>query len=154
MHTSIIKISDFGLARFVDTETLATTTCGTPGYVAPEILMQQPYDAACDFWSLGVVLFILLSGMPPFYHEDNFELFEKIKRCEYSFKASVWKSVSNEAKDFVSKLLTKDPKKRLQGADIMKHPWIVGCSKPEEPEHNILPQMRVWNSQRKFNLGM
>ena len=55
-------------------------------------------------------MFILLSGMPPFYHEDNFELFEKIKRCEYSFRASVWKSVSNEAKDFVSKLLTKDPK--------------------------------------------
>jgi len=102
MHKSIIKISDFGLARFVDNESLATTTCGTPGYVAPEVLMQQPYDSACDFWSLGVVLFILLSGMPPFYHEDNFELFEKIKKCEISFQASGWKNVSSEAKDFIS----------------------------------------------------
>lgn len=110
---AIIKVSDFGLARFIDNETLATTTCGTPGYVAPEVLMQQPYNDACDFWSVGVVLFILLSGVPPFYDEDNFELFEKIKRCEYSFKATAWKKVSNEAKDFVKKLLTKDPQTRL-----------------------------------------
>lgn len=82
--TSIIKVSDFGLARFIDSETLATTTCGTPGYVAPEVLEQKPYNEACDFWSVGVVLFILLSGSPPFYDEDNFELFEKIKKCEYS----------------------------------------------------------------------
>ena len=78
---SIIKVSDFGLARFIDGETLATTTCGTPGYVAPEVLEQQPYNEECDFWSVGVVLFILLCGSPPFYDEDNFELFEKIKKC-------------------------------------------------------------------------
>lgn len=91
--------------------------------------------------------------MPPFYHEDNFELFEKIKRCEYSFRASVWKSVSNEAKDFVSKLLTKDPKQRLQGADIMRHPWIAGSSKQEESDASVLEQLRLWNSQRKFNFA-
>lgn len=99
--TAIIKVSDFGLARFVDNETLATTTCGTPGYVAPEVLMQQPYHDACDFWSLGVVLFILLSGVPPFFDEDNFELFEKIKRAEFHFKAEGWKNVSSEARNFV-----------------------------------------------------
>ena len=87
---SIIKVSDFGLARFIDNETLATTTCGTPGYVAPEILEQRPYRDACDFWSVGVVLFILLSGTPPFYDEDNFALFEKIKRCDYNFNAPSW----------------------------------------------------------------
>ena len=59
---AIIKVSDFGLARFLDEEQLATTTCGTPGYVAPEILEQLPYRETCDFWSMGVVLFILLSG--------------------------------------------------------------------------------------------
>ena len=72
MGDAIVKVSDFGLARFIDNETLATTTCGTPGYVAPEILEQRPYNEACDFWSVGVVLFILLSGSPPFYDEDNF----------------------------------------------------------------------------------
>lgn len=88
--TATIKVSDFGLARFIDNETLATTTCGTPGYVAPEILEQKPYRDACDFWSVGVVLFILLSGTPPFYDEDNFALFEKIKQCQFNFNAPSW----------------------------------------------------------------
>lgn len=79
--TAIIKVSDFGLARFVEGDALATTTCGTPGYVAPEILSEKPYNEACDFWSVGVVMYILLCGEPPFYDEDNFELFEKIKKC-------------------------------------------------------------------------
>ena len=81
MSKSVLKISDFGLARFVEEDVFATTTCGTPGYVAPEVLKQMPYKEPCDFWSVGVVLFILLSGSPPFYDEDNFELFEKIKKC-------------------------------------------------------------------------
>jgi len=55
---------------------MASTTCGTPGYVAPEVLMQMPYGKECDNWSIGVVTFILLSGTPPFYEEDNFALFE------------------------------------------------------------------------------
>jgi len=71
-----LKIADFGLSRNLDEETLAQTTCGTPGYVAPEVLMQKPYGKECDNWSIGVVAFILLSGSPPFYDEDNFALFE------------------------------------------------------------------------------
>jgi serine/threonine protein kinase len=80
---------------------------------------------------LGVVLFILLSGVPPFFDEDNFELFEKIKRAEFHFKAEGWKNVSNEAKNFVSNLLTKNPDQRIKGSDIMKHPWIVNSSKSQ-----------------------
>ena len=78
---AIVKISDFGLARYVDPDenVMAETTCGTPGYVAPEVLLRKPYDHRCDYWSLGVVMFIMLSGTPPFYHPDNFELFELIK---------------------------------------------------------------------------
>ena len=90
-----------------------STTCGTPGYVAPEILAQQKYDANCDYWSIGVVLFILLCGQPPFYDDDNFELFEKIKKCEYDFSAPAWESISPSAKDFIKKLLVTDPQKRL-----------------------------------------
>ena len=73
---SSLKIADFGLARLLDEESFASTTCGTPGYVAPEVLQQKPYGKACDDWSIGVVAFILLSGTPPFYEEDNFALFE------------------------------------------------------------------------------
>ena len=65
---------------------MASTTCGTPGYVAPEVLKKQKYGKECDYWSIGVVAFILLSGTPPFYAEDNFALFEQIKSCKYSFE--------------------------------------------------------------------
>ena len=67
-----VKISDFGLARGVSTSNLAETCCGTPGYVAPEVIGKKPYDARCDIWSLGVIIFVLLSGTPPFFHDDNF----------------------------------------------------------------------------------
>ena len=88
---------------------MAATTCGTPGYVAPEVLMQRPYGKECDYWSIGVVTFIILSGTPPFFEQDNFALFDRIKACKYDFNEKLWHNVSNEAKDFISKLLVLDP---------------------------------------------
>ena len=75
---SIIKISDFGLARYVSTDTLATTACGTPGYVAPEIVRGNGYGKEIDYWSIGIILYIMLCGFPPFYDENNQKLFESI----------------------------------------------------------------------------
>lgn len=69
-QNSIIKISDFGLARFVQNE-LATTACGTPGYVAPEIVGGKGYGKEVDYWSIGIILYIMLCGFPPFYDENN-----------------------------------------------------------------------------------
>jgi serine/threonine protein kinase len=105
-------------------DSTASTTCGTPGYVAPEVLRQMPYGKECDIWSIGVVTFILLSGSTPFYEEDNFALFEQIKNCRYSFEAETWQDVSEEAKDFVKKILVADPKKRLTSEQIFNHPWM------------------------------
>lgn len=110
-----MKVSDFGLARFVGGDTFATTTCGTPGYVAPEILAEKPYKESCDFWSVGIVLYILLSGEPPFFDEDNFELFEKIKKGSYEMNQPIWNEVTEEAKDLIKKLLLVEPSKRLTG---------------------------------------
>ena len=118
LEKATIKISDFGLARFVTEETLATTTCGTPGYVAPEVLSLQPYDNRCDYWSLAVVMFIILSGSPPFYHADNFELFEIIKRGKFTFAAPAWAEVSEEAKDLIRRLLVRNPEQRLSMEEI------------------------------------
>jgi calcium/calmodulin-dependent protein kinase I len=92
---------------------MATTTCGTPGYVSPEILSEKPYGKECDYWSIGVVLYILLCGFPPFYDDDNFALFEKIKKCQYDFPSPSWDNISNEAKDIIKNLLVVDPAKRL-----------------------------------------
>jgi calcium/calmodulin-dependent protein kinase I len=141
--TAIIKVSDFGLARTIQEEEFAQTTCGTPGYVAPEILEQLPYNKSCDLWSIGVVLYILLSGTPPFFDEDNFVLFEKIKNVDFNFDAPVWQSVSNEAKDIIRKLLVKNPDERLNPDEVLTHPWIVGTSKTTDI--GAMKEMRAWN---------
>ena len=124
----IIKVSDFGLARFISSETLATTTCGTPGYVAPEILEQRPYGKECDYWSIGVVLYILLCGFPPFYDDDNMVLFEKIKNGKFDFPSPVWDQISQDARDIISNLLVVDPSKRKNCEQLLRHPWILGES--------------------------
>ena len=119
-----LKISDFGLARFVKIEQQAITTCGTPGYVAPEIILEQPYGKECDSWSIGVVLFILLSGSPPFYADERSDLFSKIKNCDYEVDQQNWGNISNEAKDLVSRIFIIDPKKRLTCDQMLNHPWM------------------------------
>ena len=78
----------------------------------------------CDYWSIGVVTYILLSGTPPFYDEDNFQLFEQIKNCQYDFEDDTWKYVSNEAKLFVSQILVSNPKQRLNLEQMKDHPWM------------------------------
>ena len=104
-HTAIIKLSDFGLARFLQADSMSTTTCGTPGYVAPEILLEKPYNGSCDFWSMGVVLYILLSGEPPFFDEDNFVMYELIKAGQFRMESPVWAGISAEAKDLIRSIL-------------------------------------------------
>ena len=104
-----MKISDFGLARFIRTDEIANTTCGTPGYVAPEIINLQPYGKECDYWSIGVVLYIMLSGSPPFFEDDKEDLFEKIRTCNYDFDTPAWQNVSDSAKDLIQQILVVDP---------------------------------------------
>jgi len=113
LKTAVVKVSDFGLARTFGTDDLATTQAGTPSYIAPEIIMKKPYDHRCDYWSLAVTLFVLLSGMPPFFHEDVSSLFEIIAEGEYDFSAPVWENVSTEAKDFIGGLLKVNPDERM-----------------------------------------
>ncbi|KAL4505982.1 hypothetical protein ABPG72_013743 [Tetrahymena utriculariae] len=124
---AVIKISDFGLARFVGENTM-TTMCGTPGYVAPDIILGQGYDKTIDYWSVGVILYIMLCGFPPFYSENNDELFELIVQGKFEFPSPAWDSISNEAKDLIKGLLTVDPKKRFNYEKISAHPWLNGKS--------------------------
>lgn len=144
-----LKVADFGLARLLDENTLASTTCGTPGYVAPEVLMQKPYGKSCDIWSIGVVAFILLSGTPPFYEEDNFALFEQIKACKYEFEPDDWKSISEEAKDFIRGILVQDPKNRLTCQEMMDHPWMKLSLKASAEKLSNLKKLSQYVSVRK-----
>lgn len=123
-----IKITDFGLSKiFADDlagEVVMKTACGTPGYVAPEVLTHEIYSEQVDMWSIGVIVYILLCGFPPFYGDNDAQMFKKIKAGQYKFLTPYWDPISADAKDFVSKLLLVDPKKRLNSTDALNHPWV------------------------------
>ena len=124
---SILKVSDFGFSKFIipKAQEQLFTACGTPTYVAPEIIGNFGYDCKVDCWSLGVILYVMLCGYPPFYAEENSELFKLIKDCDYEFHEPYWDNISAEAKDLIKKLLVSDPKVRLSAEEILKHPWIT-----------------------------
>ncbi|KAG8127886.1 hypothetical protein E2320_014779 [Naja naja] len=92
---SKIMISDFGLSKIEGSGSVMSTACGTPGYVAPEVLAQKPYSKAVDCWSIGVIAYILLCGYPPFYDENDTKLFEQILKAEYEFDSPYWDDISD-----------------------------------------------------------
>ncbi len=125
---SPIKIIDFGLARkhYADRgEPPMRTVVGTPYYIAPDVL-RKSYGKACDLWSVGVIAYILFSGYPPFNGNNNNEVYESVKRGMYWFPQEDWKNVSVGARDFIHRLLQKDPRKRMTVEQALRHPWLVG----------------------------
>jgi len=118
-----IKISDFGLSKDFSSEVM-TTSCGTATYVAPEVLSATGYDVACDIWSVGVITYILLSGHIPFDGPDEDKVFDKILTANYSFPPQLWDPVSDEAKDFISKIFVVEPKNRMTASECLEHPWL------------------------------
>lgn len=128
-----IKIIDFGTAQVYDPSKHLKEQIGTPYYIAPEVLNKK-YGKECDLWSSGVIVFILLSGIPPFNGVTDNEIMAQIKKGKFDFNAKVWNSVSAEAKDFISQLLTLDASKRPTAEQAMQHPWLVKQSKVEVNE--------------------
>ncbi|XP_053102822.1 calcium/calmodulin-dependent protein kinase type 1G isoform X3 [Hemicordylus capensis] len=122
---SKIMITDFGLSK-MEQNGIMSTACGTPGYVAPEVLEQKPYSKAVDCWSIGVITYILLCGYPPFYEETESKLFEKIREGYFEFESPFWDDISESAKDFICHLLEKDPNERFTCEKALRHPWIAG----------------------------
>ena len=132
---SLLKVSDFGFSKFLipKAQEQLFTACGTPTYVAPEIIGNFGYDSKVDCWSLGVILYVMLCGYPPFYAEENNELFQLIKECDYEFHEPYWDNISEDAKDLIKKLLVADPVKRLSAEEILKHPWITQNTYSSKP---------------------
>nr|XP_033964368.1 LOW QUALITY PROTEIN: serine/threonine-protein kinase H1-like [Pseudochaenichthys georgianus] len=134
---SRLLVTDFGLATFggagsevssgdhsgAETWSLRTT-CGTPEYMAPEVLLSRPYSCAVDMWALGVIAYIVLSGSMPFEDDSRTRLYRSIVRGKYSFYGDPWPSVSNLAKDFIHRLLPLDPASRLSADQALRHPWV------------------------------
>ncbi|KAJ8331017.1 hypothetical protein O5D80_001027 [Batrachochytrium dendrobatidis] len=131
--SSKIMISDFGLSKIFNDVEVMKTACGTPGYVAPEVLRRQGYGREVDIWSLGVITYILLCGYPPFFDPNNVELFKKIMTGRFEFDSPWWDNISDKAKDFVRRLLVLDPKQRYTAAQALSHPFILEFGGPSEP---------------------
>ena len=102
-------------------------TLGTPYYIAPEVI-DGDYNEKCDIWSIGVIMFILLSGSPPFNGNDDDEILKMVKKGEYYLEGRTWNYISKNAKDLLKKMLTYDPKKRISAAEAYQHEWFKGKS--------------------------
>lgn len=124
----LIKITDFGQSKILGETSLMRTLCGTPTYLAPEVLLSlgtTGYNRAVDCWSLGVILFICLSGYPPFSeYKTQVPLKDQITSGKYNFIPEVWAEVSEKALDLVKKLLVVDPKARFTTEEALRHPWL------------------------------
>lgn len=118
-----IKVIDFGTAQTFTSGTKLRATLGTPYYIAPEVLFRS-YNEKCDVWSAGVILYILLSGMPPFDGASDEEIMKAVKKTKFSFSAKVWDEISADAKDLISKMLKYPPETRLSAQEAFSHKWI------------------------------
>lgn len=136
---SKIMISDFGLSKMEDSGIMATA-CGTPGYVAPEVLAQKPYGKAVDVWSIGVIAYILLCGYPPFYDENDANLFAQILKGEFEFDSPYWDEISDSAKDFIRQLMCVDVERRYTCKQSLNHPWISGNAASDRNIHSSVSE--------------
>ena len=124
----IVKLSDFGLSRLVGQSNLMQTMCGTPSYLAPEVLgggAVSGYGLNVDIWSMGVILYILLSGRHPF-DESSSGVLDRVKAAQFSFDDRVWQDVSSEAMDCIQACLVVSPQKRIAAAQLHQHSFITG----------------------------
>ncbi|KAI7852382.1 kinase-like domain-containing protein [Circinella umbellata] len=120
-----LMITDFGLSRIIkDHDGILMTACGTPGYVAPEILLRSGHGTPVDLWSVGVIMYTLLSGYTPFWGEDEATLFDNIINGQYEFDEEYWCDISASAKHLIDCFLKKDPVKRITATEALQHPWI------------------------------
>ncbi|KAI9198798.1 hypothetical protein LWI28_022335 [Acer negundo] len=152
-ENAMLKATDFGLSVFIEEGKVYRDIVGSAYYVAPEVL-RRSYGKEIDVWSAGVILYILLSGVPPFWAENEKGIFDAVLKGEIDFETAPWPSISNSAKDLVRKMLTQDPRKRITSAQVLEHPWIKEASdKPiDSAVLSRMKQFRAMNKLKKLAL--
>lgn len=143
-----IKLIDFGLAKVMNQQKQLKSRSGTCYYIAPEIF-KGPYDEKCDIWSLGIILFMILSGYPPFDGDNEAEIIRAVRSAELEFDDTIWQQVSDEAKDLIRHMLERDPIKRYSCSDIFQHPWM-NQSHPKTPLFIDINKLRQYQLSKKF----
>lgn len=155
-----LLIADFGLSRVMDEEQfhVLTTTCGTPGYMAPEIFKKSGHGKPVDIWALGVITYFLLCGYTPFDRDTDFEEMQAILNADYSFTpVDYWRGVSDGAKDFIKRCLTIEPARRMTAHEALQHPFVVGFMGGDGADKgaNLLPTVKKnFNARRTLHAAI
>jgi len=146
-----VVIADFGLSKAFDGGEQMDTSCGTPDYVAPEVITAEgAYDESVDMWSCGVITYVLLCGFSPFLSSNQTGLFEKIMKADYDFPDPEWTHISDSAKDFITGLLVKDRQSRRTAIQCIEHPWLNGQNGAADLANGaISDKMKTYNEIRK-----
>ncbi|CAA6653747.1 unnamed protein product [Spirodela intermedia] len=148
---SPLKTIDFGLSIFFRPGEIFTDVVGSPYYVAPEVL-QKRYGPEADVWSAGVIIYILLSGVPPFWAETEQGIFEQVLKGSLDFDSDPWPSISDGAKDLVRRMLVRDVSKRLTAYEVLCHPWVqVDGVAPDKPlDSAVLSRLKQFSAMNKL----
>ncbi|KAM6899515.1 death-associated protein kinase 2 [Xenentodon cancila] len=152
-----IKLIDFGLAhRFQEGEEYRSTS-GTPQYIAPEVINGEPLSTAADMWSIGVITYILLSGLSPFQDDTNEQTLKNIIDMKYQFEDRYFSTTSSMAKDFIQKLLIKNPIERMTADECLLHPWIKPITRKQVDNRNRssinMKNFKKFNARRKWKMS-
>nr|XP_033779975.1 death-associated protein kinase 2-like isoform X3 [Geotrypetes seraphini]XP_033779976.1 death-associated protein kinase 2-like isoform X3 [Geotrypetes seraphini] len=152
-----IKIIDFGLAQKIEAGVTFKSLCGTPQYVAPEVINYEPLTSATDMWSIGVITYILLSGISPFQGETDSETLTNVVSGNYEFDDRYFKETSEMAKDFIRELLVKEPKDRMTAVECLVHPWIKPLNRKQAVNRSRssinMKNFKKFNARRKWKLS-
>ncbi|KAL4279188.1 hypothetical protein GQ457_03G029110 [Hibiscus cannabinus] len=148
---AVLKATDFGLSVFYKPGQCFNDVVGSPFYVAPEVLMKH-YGQEADIWSAGVILYILLSGVPPFWSETDSGIFRQILHGKVDLVSEPWPSISDSAKDLLMKMLERDPQKRISAHEVLCHPWIVDDRvAPDKPlDSAVLSRLKKFSAMNKL----
>jgi calcium-dependent protein kinase len=148
---SSLKIMDFGLSSVEEFTDPVVGLFGSIDYVSPEALSQGKITTKSDMWSLGVILYILLSGYPPFIAQNNRQKQQMILNGNFSFYEKTWKGISQSAKNLISSLLTVDPSKRPSAQELLSDPWVKGeKAKDDQMDPEIVSRLQRFNARRKL----
>ncbi|XP_061465054.1 myosin light chain kinase, smooth muscle isoform X1 [Rhineura floridana] len=145
-----IKLIDFGLARRLENAGSLKVLFGTPEFVAPEVINYEPIGYATDMWSIGVICYILVSGLSPFMGDNDNETLANVTSATWDFDDEAFDEISDDAKDFISNLLKKDMKDRLDCTQCLQHPWLQKDTKNMEAKKLSKDRMKKYMARRKW----
>lgn len=149
---SDLVLADFGIAKMLDSkDEVLTTMAGSFGYAAPEVMLKQGHGKPVDMWSMGVITYTLLCGYSPFRSENLQDLIDECSNTQVIFHERYWKDVSQDAKEFILRLLQPKPEDRWSSQQALAHPWLSG---ENATDHNLLPEIKAYMTRARLRRGI